>query len=202
MSVYQALDTLMSLYLGQDSFYFTGEREVSKCIDFYLKNESDETKAELLEELFEFVDEHSDALTENFNRRYRHSIYDHENVSGFLELMNDKVSQHFGVPAEKIIKPPRKTDVVFTVVGGDVQQPRSVTSSFTPNRTRKVPQNDSELLLRAVAELGRNGPLLIRSTAGNYILQPTQGIIRRPASAQRKARLALGQNHKTAKQKS
>lgn len=198
MSVYQALDTLMSLYLGQDSFYFTGEREVSKCVDFYLKNESDETKAELLDELFDFVDEHSDALTENFNRRYRHSIYDHENVSGFLELMNDKVSQYLGVPAEKIIEPPRKAEVVFTVVGGNVQQPRSV----TPNRTRKVPQNDSELLLRAVAELGRNGPLLIRSTAGDYILQPTQGIFRRQANAQRKARLTSGQNYKTAKQKS
>lgn len=198
MSVYQALDTLMSLYLGQDSFYFTGEREVSKCVDFYLKNESDETKAELLDELFDFVDEHSDALTESFNRRYRHSIYDHENVSGFLELMNDKVSQHLGVPAEKIIEPPRKADVVFTVVGGNVQQPRSV----TPNRTRKVPQNDSESLLRAVAELGRNGPLLIRSTAGDYILQPTQGIFRRQANAQRKARLTSGQNYKTVKQKS
>ena len=198
MSEYQTLDTLMSLYLGQDSFYFTGEREVSKCVDFYLKNESDETKAELLDDLFDFVDEHSDALTENFNRRYRHSIYDHANVSDFLELINDKVSQHLGVPAEKIMKAPRKAGVVFTIVGGNAQQPNSV----TPNRIRKVPQNDSESLYRAVAELGRNGPILIRSTAGDYIVQPTRIVARRQASGQRKARLTSGQNQKAVKQRS
>ncbi|ELH1433605.1 TPA: hypothetical protein I8637_002869 [Raoultella ornithinolytica] len=198
MSAYPTLDTLMSLYLGQDSFYFTGERDASKCIDFYLKNESEETKAELLDELFDFVSEHNDALTENFNRRYRHSIYDYADVCGFLELINDKVSQYIGIPTEKLMKPLQKTDAFLTVVGGNVQQPRSVTT----NRTRRVPQNDSESLLRAVAELGRNGTLMIRTTAGGYIVQPTPRAAGRSASAKRKARLTPGQNQKPAKQRS
>ncbi|MBZ6397831.1 MULTISPECIES: contact-dependent growth inhibition system immunity protein [Pantoea] len=75
MSSYQALDTLMSGYLGPAGSYVTGTEDVSEALTYYFEHQPAHIKQELLENIEAFYAD-QDNINEAFERRYRHSDYD------------------------------------------------------------------------------------------------------------------------------
>jgi len=77
MSKFTALDTFMSAYLGPSSLYICGSTDIDKCIDYYIKTEGISIHQELIYEIDEYMTQfkNDEELTNNFEKRYRHSNY-------------------------------------------------------------------------------------------------------------------------------
>jgi len=183
MTNYEALDTFMSLYLGPDSYYLSGATDVDQSIDFYLASEDDDVKYELLADLVFFVDEYADDLVDKFNRRYRHSIHNKDDVKKFLQLVNQKVNHALEEPENNLFPPEEKASVVSFYHLNNPHRPirpmkplgllhagRSIQIEYLT-----ISEESSEYLVQAVASLQTPRSLVLSKTSNGLMIAEVEG---------------------------
>ncbi|EKN3987761.1 hypothetical protein [Yersinia enterocolitica] len=175
MSDYQALDTLMTAYLGPAGQYITGTEDSWESVDFFLKNEPDELKHEVISDIIAF-ESYNDDVESAFYSRYRHANYAGSPIV-FLTGLKHRIQKKLGIKVDEADAPNESLVREFFHLA-------NVTRTQVRRQSGKASNvRESDLAMQigyaVMAQAKRGGKVLVEKNGNTIRVRSSQGTSRK-----------------------